>query len=187
MAGTSVQKHRYIMKATRQKGDVIKFHKFTVGVMGGGENASLKTMQMAYRLGKLIAEEGWVFLCGGRAAGVMDASARGAKETGGLTVGILPDRHKGNASKYIDIAIATGMGDGRNYINVLSSDIVVALPGMAGTISEIALALKNGKKVILLEFEIGDVFDYYRQNGLLVKVSTPEQVIRLIKEYCSVG
>lgn len=166
---------------------MIKFHKFTVGVMGGGEDVSRETMQVAYRLGKLIAGEGWVLLCGGRAAGVMEASAKGAKEAGGLTVGILADRHKGNASKYIDIAIATGMGDGRNYINVLSSDLVVALPGRAGTISEIALALKSGKKVILLEFDTGDVFDCYHQDGLLVTAGTPEQVIRMIKEYCNIG
>jgi uncharacterized protein (TIGR00725 family) len=151
--------------------------------MGGGEDVSRRTMRLAEQLGRLIAEEGWVLLCGGRAAGVMDASAKGAKDAGGLTVGVLADRHKGNASKYIDIAICTGMGDGRNYINVLSSDIVVALPGRAGTISEIALTLKNGKKVILLEFDLGDVFDYYRQDGLLVTASTPEEVVRLIREY----
>lgn len=162
---------------------MIKVHKFIVGVMGGGEDVSRKTMQMAHQLGKLIASEGWVLLCGGRAAGVMDASAKGAKEAGGLTVGVLADRDKSRASKYIDIAICTGMGDGRNYINVLSSDIVVALPGRAGTISEIALALKSGKKVILLEFDTGDIFDFYRSEGLLWSASTPVEVVRLIKEY----
>ncbi|HHW28465.1 MAG TPA: TIGR00725 family protein [Syntrophomonadaceae bacterium] len=162
---------------------MIKVHKFIVGVMGGGEGVSRKTAEMAYQLGKLLANEGWVLLCGGRAAGVMEASAKGAKEAGGLTVGILPGRDKSMASRYIDIAICTGMGDGRNYINVLSSDIVVALPGRAGTISEIALALKSGKKVILLDFDTGDLFDYYRSEGLLWSVKTPEEAIRLIKEY----
>ncbi|MGB3913003.1 MAG: TIGR00725 family protein [Thermacetogeniaceae bacterium] len=162
---------------------MIKVHKFIVGVMGGGEGASRKTLEMAYQLGKLLASEGWALLCGGRAAGVMEASAKGAKEAGGLTVGILPGRDKSGASRYIDIAICTGMGDGRNYINVLSSDIVVALPGRAGTISEIALALKSGKKVILLDFDTGDLFDFYRSEGLLWSVRTPEEAIRLIKEY----
>jgi len=164
---------------------VIKVHKFIVGVMGGGEGVSRKTMEMAYQLGKLLANEGWVLLCGGRAAGVMEASAKGAKEAGGLTVGILPDRDKSRASCYIDIPICTGMGDGRNYINVLSSDIVVALPGRAGTVSEIALALKSGKKVILLDFDTGDLFDYYRSEGLLSSASTPEEVVKLIKEFVS--
>ena len=68
----------------------------------------------------------------------MEASARGAKEHGGITVGILPDRNTELASSYIDIPIITGMGDGRNFLNVMSSDVVVALPGRAGTISEIA-------------------------------------------------
>ena len=167
--------------------DVIKFHKFVVGVMGGGENVSRKTVDTAYQLGKLIAMEDWVLLCGGRPAGVMEASAKGAKEAGGLTVGILPGRDKTGASENIDIAIATGMGDGRNYINILSSDIVVALPGRAGTISEVALALKNGKKVILLDFDLGDVFDCYRDEGLLVTAGTPEKAIRLIKKFCSIG
>jgi hypothetical protein len=162
---------------------VIFLPKFIVGVMGGGENVSAETMQTAYRLGKMIAQKGWVLLCGGRPAGVMEASARGAKEAGGLTVGILPDRDKGGASRYIDVAIATGMGDGRNYINVLSSDIVVALPGRAGTVSEIALALKNGRKVILLDFDPGVVFDCYRDEGLLITADTPEEAIRLIEEF----
>ena len=112
----------------------------------------------------------------------MDASARGAKEHNGLTVGILPDRHKDLASSYIDIPIVTGMGDGRNIINVLSSDIVVALPGRSGTISEIALALKNGKKVILLNFPLNDLFVEYQKAGIMVSVNKPEEVITKIKE-----
>lgn len=156
--------------------------RFIVGVMGGGEAASAEDCQMAYRLGQLIAAEGWVLLNGGRPAGVMEASAKGAREGGGLTVGILPDRGSGMASRYIDIPIVTGMGDGRNYVNVLSSDIVVALPGQAGTISEIALALKNHKKVILLNFNMGTVFDFYRGQGLLKSAGSPEEAVRYVRE-----
>ncbi|MFZ5634944.1 MAG: TIGR00725 family protein [Bacillota bacterium] len=157
-----------------------------MGVMGGGEGASPDDCRLAHRLGRLIAGEGWVLLNGGRAAGVMEASARGAKENGGLTVGILPDTGSGLASRYIDIPIATGMGDGRNYINVLSSDVVVALPGKAGTISEIALALKNRKKVILLRFDAGGLFEIYREKGLLKSAGSAEEAIQLIKtEYKS--
>lgn len=155
--------------------------KFIVGVMGGGENATEKHCRWAYRLGELIAREGWVLLNGGRPAGVMESSARGAKENGGLTIGILPDRDHSSASQYIDIAIATGMGDGRNYINVLSSHVIVALPGRAGTISEIALALKNHKRVILLGFDTGNLFSHYQQSGLLYRAATPEEVINIIK------
>lgn len=152
-----------------------------VGVMGGGEAASAEDCKVAYHLGKLIAREGWVLLNGGRPAGVMEASARGAKENDGLTVGILPDNSSCFACKYIDIPIVTGMGDGRNYINVLSSDVVVALPGKAGTISEIALALKNRKKVILLNFAVGKTLDFYMEEGLLHTAGSPEEAIQVIK------
>ncbi len=153
-----------------------------VGVMGAGESASPEDCKAAYRLGELIAREGWVLLNGGRPAGVMGASARGAKENGGLTVGILPDNSSCLACKYIDIPIVTGMGAGRNYINALSSDVVVALPGMAGTISEIALALKNQKEVILLNFDVGKLFDFYKEEGLLHTADTPEEAIQIIKK-----
>lgn len=149
--------------------------------MGGGEDASPEDCMSAYRLGMLIASEGWVLLNGGRPAGIMEWSAKGAKENGGLTVGILPDENSCRASEYIDIVIATGMGAGRNYINVLSSDVVVALPGKAGTISEIALALKSRKKVILLNFNIGNLFDFYRDEGLLKSAGTPEEAVQVIK------
>lgn len=155
-----------------------------VGVMGGGEGASESVCRLAYELGRLIAQEGWVLLNGGLGVGVMDASAKGARECGGLTLGILPDRNAALASPYIDIPILTGFGDGRNYINVLTSDIVVALPGRTGTISEIALALKNGKSVILLDFNLGDLFSEYRKAGLMISVKKPKEVIKEIKIAC---
>lgn len=159
--------------------------KLIVGVMGGGEGASSEVCDTAYKLGGLIAKEGWVLLNGGWGVGVMEASARGAKKHNGLTVGILPDRHTDLASKYIDIPILTGMGDGRNFINILTSDVVVALPGRSGTISEIALALKNGKNVILLNFPLGDLFVEYQKAGIMVLVDKPEEVIERIKELFS--
>lgn len=124
--------------------------RIVVGVMGGG-SASAEAIDAACRLGSLIAREGWVLLNGGRDSGVMDASARGARDVGGLTVGILPGRTLEGLSDAIDVPIVTGMGDGRNCVNVLSSDVVIACPGGAGTLSEIALALKSGKDVILLD------------------------------------
>ncbi len=124
--------------------------KIVVGVMGGG-SASAEVVDAAYRLGTLIARQGWVLLNGGRVAGVMDASARGARAEQGLTVGILPGRDLEGMSDAIDIPIVTGMGDGRNSINVLSSDVVIACAGGAGTLSEVALALKSGRDVILLD------------------------------------
>ena len=151
-----------------------------VGVMGGGR-ADSRTLQEAYRLGALIAEQGWVLLNGGRNAGVMAASARGAAEQGGLTVGILPDADASLASEHVAIPVCTGMGSARNAINVLSSDIVVACVGGPGTVSEIALALKHGKRVITLNFDVAPVFASSVQNGTLVAAHSPEEVIRLVR------
>jgi uncharacterized protein (TIGR00725 family) len=124
--------------------------KWIVGVMGPGESARAEDLANAFELGKLIAQEGWVLLSGGRAAGVMDAVNKGAKDAGGLTLGVLDKAARDGASSAVDIAILTGMGSARNNINVLSSDAVIACGMAAGTASETALALKAGKKVILL-------------------------------------
>jgi len=148
--------------------------------MGGG-SALPVDLDNAYMLGKLIAENGWVLLNGGRNVGIMDASARGAQESGGLTIGILPDTDGHRASAYLDIQIVTGANDARNYYNVLSSDVVIACPGGTGTISEIALALKNAKHVVLLDFDVGTVFGKYESEGLLRQAKSPEEVIAQIR------
>ena len=152
-----------------------------IGVMGGG-TASPNDLEIAYQLGGLIAQNGWVLLNGGRRAGIMEASAKGAKSQGGLTVGILPDESRRGTSSFIDIPVLTGMGNARNCINVLSSDVVVACPGGAGTLSEIALALKVRRPVILLNFNAGNAFDSYTEQGLLHHATTPEEVVELIKK-----
>ncbi len=124
--------------------------KIIIGVMGPGEQATANDLQNAYELGKLIAQQGWVLLTGGRNAGVMDAASRGAKSENGLTIGILPGNNTNGISAAVDIAIITDLGNARNNINVLSSDVVIACGMGAGTASEIALALKSNRKVILL-------------------------------------
>ena len=124
--------------------------KIVVGVMGPGKDAGVEVLDAAFELGRLIAQEGWILLTGGRDAGVMDAAMRGAKEAGGTTVGILPGADASGASAEVDIAIITGMGQARNNINALSSRVVIACGMGAGTAAEVALALKARKKVILL-------------------------------------
>ena len=150
--------------------------------MGGGEIVNAGDYKNARRLGGLIAKEGWVLLNGGRASGIMEASARGAKENDGLTIGILPGNDPAWSSEFIDIPILTGIGFARNYINVLTSKVVVALPGKTGTISEIALALNIGKKVISLNFDLGPLFKNYEEEKQLIYVKQPEEVISLIKK-----
>ena len=150
--------------------------------MGGGVIVNDGDYEDARCLGCLIAQEGWILLNGGRASGIMEASARGAKEKGGLTIGILPGTDPEWASEYIDIPILTGIGFARNYINVLTSEVVVALPGRTGTISEIALALNIGKKVISLNFDLGPLFKKYEGDKQLFYTKKPQEVIDLIKK-----
>ena len=157
-----------------------------IGVMGGGHVSSQAT-EAAYRLGKRIAEEGWVLLNGGRNAGIMAASAQGASEAGGLTIGILPDGDDRFASPHIQIPIITGMGSARNCINVLSSRVVVACAGGAGTLSEIALALKFGKPIILFDFEVKDLFLPRTPGGRIFNADTPEAVIDHIQSLLENG
>lgn len=122
-----------------------------IGVMGRGEGASAEDKALAETLGELVARERWILLTGGRDAGVMRAAVSGAKRVPeSWTIGILPAA-SGEVCPGIDVAIFTGMGDARNVINVLSSDVVVICgsPG-AGTASEAALAIKAGRPVLLL-------------------------------------
>ena len=122
-----------------------------VGVMGPGEGASSHDLETAKALGRQLAQDGWVILTGGRDAGVMRAVNEGAKEVpGSLTVGILPSA-SARVAPFVDVAIITEMHNARNNINVLSSRVVIAFgQAGAGTASEIALALKAMKTVILI-------------------------------------
>ena len=106
-----------------------------------------KNRQLAYAVGQTIAKEGAVLVCGGL-EGVMAEAARGAKEAGGLTIGLLPGKDKRDANSYIDIALPTSIGYARNAIVACSADIIVALAGSHGTCSEICYGLVFGRPVI---------------------------------------
>lgn len=125
--------------------------KTIVGVMGPGNQATPAAIKTAYGLGKAIAQAGWVLLTGGRNTGVMDAACRGAKAAQGLTIGILPSDHRADMSSAVDIPIVTGMGHGRNIINVLTSHALITCGDGWGTASEIALAFKAGRPVLFIE------------------------------------
>lgn len=130
--------------------------KTIIGVMGPGQ-ATRPVRHLAYELGKAIAAEGWITLSGGRNAGVMDEVSRGAREGGGLTIGVLPGVRKNNVSQYVQIPIMTGMGSARNNINILTADVVVACSLGAGTASEVALAIKARKPLILLGMDVESI------------------------------
>lgn len=153
-----------------------------IGVMGGGV-ADEATLERAREIGVLVAREGWVLLNGGRDCGVMAASAAGAHDEGGLVIGILPDEDATRATPNLDVAILTGMGDARNVINVLSSSVIVAMRGGAGTISEVAHALKLGRPVVVLDLNLGGLFPAERASGRLVDVDTPLEAIAAVRHF----
>lgn len=154
--------------------------KIIVGVMGPGDAAVESDLKIAYRLGELIAQQGWVLLTGGRNVGVMDAASRGAKQAGGLTLGILPTAHYGGISAAVDIPILTGMGSARNNINILTSNIIIACGTGTGTVSEIALALKAGKQVILLNLDESSRSFFQRlSDSQIWMAETPEIAIEI--------
>ena len=161
--------------------------KAIVGIMGPGENARPEENEMAFALGKALAQEGWVVLTGGRSFGIMEAAMKGAHEANGLTIGILPTETAQNSSDDADIKILTGMGSGRNIITVLSSHILVVIGMAAGTASEVALAIKSNKKTILLcQDEI--TIRFFKNIGTykVMVANTVEETVQIIKDYLRV-
>ena len=116
---------------------------FPILAVLGPAAASADEEATAHRVGALAAKAGWTVLTGG-GPGVMEAACRGAIETGGLTVAILPTSSPGGQypNPWVRIPIYTGSGSARNLFNVLTADLCVAIGGGPGTLSEIALALK---------------------------------------------
>jgi uncharacterized protein (TIGR00725 family) len=112
----------------------------------GASNASPELLKIAEDVGRQIAENGWILINGGL-TGVMEASAKGAKEAGGVVVGILPTPSTDSANQYVTIPIATNMGHARNIIIAHTADALIAVGGGEGTLSEIAIARKLGKPV----------------------------------------
>jgi uncharacterized protein (TIGR00725 family) len=126
-----------------------------VAVVGSG-TAEGHLYEKAREVGRLVAERGGTVVCGGL-SGVMEASARGATEAGGVAIGILPDEHRRRQNAYLTYSVATGAGQARNLALVCSGDVVVAVGGEYGTLSEIGLARKVGRAVVVLEgWDLGE-------------------------------
>lgn len=117
-----------------------------VGVIGAGA-CPRAIHATAEAVGAAVGIHGWTLVCGGL-GGVMAAASKGCFEAGGVTVGILPGLDRDAANPHIRIPIPTGLGEGRNLLVVRASDIIIAISGGYGTLSEISLALKTGKPVI---------------------------------------
>jgi len=147
-----------------------------VGVMGSHQQET-RDLEQARLLGEGIARRGCVLLTGG-GPGIMGAASEGAHRAGGLVIGILPnDRQRqmpGYPNEFVDIAIFTGMYEGRNVINAKTPHVLIALAGGAGTLSEIALALRAGTPVIGLhapDFSLPDA-------APVVRVDSVEEALR---------
>jgi uncharacterized protein (TIGR00725 family) len=131
---------------------------------------------LAREVGLEIARRGAVLVCGGR-GGVMEAACRGAREAGGLTVGILPGTDRAEANPYVDVPIVTGLGEARNALVVRSADAVIAVSGGYGTLSEIGLALKMGRPVVGLgTWELSQAG---QPVAAVVRAESPAQAVEL--------
>ena len=138
----------------------------------GGSRAGRQAIDTAFEVGRLLARSGAVVICGGL-GGVMDAACRGAREEGGLTIGILPGGSPADANPWVDVPIATGLGYTRNALVVMNADAVIAVDGEYGTLSEIAYGRIHGRKVVGLgTWEVKGVD----------AASSPEEAVRMALE-----
>lgn len=164
--------------------DFKKRFKGVVSVIGAS-TLSKEDAKKVIEIGRLLAKNHYVVSCGGL-SGAMEAVCKGAKKAGGLTIGIIPHKHKIAANQYVDIAIPVPFSQARNIIVVLSGDIVLAIGGKAGTLSEIAFSWIYGKKVVsftdiegwaskLAGSQIDD-----RRPDKIYEANTPEEVIEKI-------
>jgi uncharacterized protein (TIGR00725 family) len=150
-----------------------------IGVIGG-RRCSPEIAELAFELGELIAAEGWTLVCGGM-GGVMKQACRGARSRGGVTLGILPGNSRSAANPYLSYSVVTGLGEARNVLVVKSSQVLIAVSGSYGTLSEIALANAAGIPVVGLRSWRLDPRQN-RDQGLFVReVDSPSEAIRVIK------
>jgi hypothetical protein len=147
---------------------------FNIGVIGPSDPDD-EIKEIAYRIGKLIAEKGWVLVTGGK-GGVMEEASRGALDGGGITVGIIPEEDPDSANPFVKIVIPTGMGEMRNILIVRMADALISIGYSYGTLIEIATAFKLGKFLVSLNAPESLPFP-------LRRVNSPEEALRKIEVY----
>jgi hypothetical protein len=152
-----------------------------IAVIGGGEETG-EPLELARAVGRLLARKGAVVVCGGL-GGIMEAVSEGANEEGGSVLGILPGPRRSDANAFVTYPVATNLGEARNAIIVQTSDAVIAIGGEAGTLSEIALAVKMGKPVVILR-------GWERLRGWshgLYFAESPEQAVQMALSLARIG
>jgi len=150
-----------------------------VAVIGPGSDVEEEELRLAYEVGRLAALEGWVVITGGL-GGVMEAASRGAAETGGTVVGLLPGPDARDAGQGVMIPIPTGLGELRDGLVVRAADGVICVGGSWGTLSEVALAMRMGKPVIQLRgWSIADRSG--QAIGGVIEADNPAEAVELLK------
>jgi uncharacterized protein (TIGR00725 family) len=150
-----------------------------VAVIGPGTGAPDEIRALAHDVGLLLARRGVVVVTGGL-DGVMAAAARGAREAGGLVIGLLPGDDRADANADLSVAIPTGLGQARNAVVVAAADAIIAVGGSWGTLSEIALAQRAGKPVVSLRG--WHITDADNQPLPLLVASSAEEAVGMMAE-----
>ncbi|MCK4778103.1 MAG: TIGR00725 family protein [Actinomycetia bacterium] len=150
-----------------------------IGVIGAGI-CDLELFKIAEDVGRNIGKRKGIIVCGGL-GGVMEAACKGAKEAGGTTIGILPTTGRKTANAFVDYAFPTGLGEGRNFLIARFSDVVIAVGGEYGTLSEIGLSLKMGKKVIGLK--TWELIKDGKKDLSIIEVSSAEKAVEIAFNY----
>jgi len=164
-----------------------------VGVIGAS-SVDEESYNVAFKLGKLIVDSGYHLICGGL-GGVMEAACRGAQSSNnperGKIIGIIPGSNKYDANPYVEIVISTGIGYARNMIIACSADVVIAVSGGSGTLSEIAMAWQYGKPIIVMENLPGISAQFAgktldnRRDDRIIGAKSPEEAIKNVKSILS--
>ncbi|MGI0026749.1 MAG: TIGR00725 family protein [Nitrosopumilaceae archaeon] len=162
--------------------------KIQILVVGHNENGSTpEAEKIAYETGLEIAKSGAVLITGGL-GGVMHAACHGAKDGGGLTVGIIPQNDPSFANEYCDIVIPTGIGLARDFLNALAGDGVIIIGGGSGTLSETCAAYMYKKPIAAIKNSGGiadrfaDQYLDHRQNVKILGVNSPKEAVKYILE-----
>ena len=160
-------------------------------VIGNNDNGCTPELEkLAYDVGSEVAKSKSVLITGGL-GGVMRAACHGAQESGGTTIGIIPQDNSSHANEFCDIVIPSGMGLTRDFLNALSADGVIVVGGGSGTLSEICAAYMYKKPIVTLKNSGGiaskyaDTYLDHRKNIKIIGVETPQQAIKYILENIS--
>ena len=160
--------------------------KYQILIIGNNDNGCTPEIEkMAYETGSEVAKSDSILITGGL-GGVMKAASKGAKESGGLTVGIIPQNDATQANEFCDVIIPTGIGLMRDFLNALSADGVIAIGGGSGTLSEICASYMYSKPIVVLKNSGGtstkfaDQYLDHRKNVKIIGADTPKDAMEIL-------